>query len=68
MLVTSRRILIDTTENIPNTIDYLNNLKKELEARECSIQEILITHWHIDHIGAVQNIFKSITQGFIIYS
>ena len=42
--------------------EYIDLLTKELKARDCSLQEILITHWHWDHTGGVQDIFKSITK------
>ena len=45
---------------------YINNLKKELEKRNCHLQEILVTHRHVDHIAGVQDVLKNITRGKII--
>lgn len=63
-----RRVLIDTSGNVPNLDEYVKTLKKELQTRNCSIQEILITHWHLDHIGGVGDIIKSvISEGTKIF-
>ena len=48
--------------------EYIALLTKELKARDCSLQEILITHWHSDHTGGVQDIFKSVTKAPISVS
>ncbi len=42
--------------------EYINNLKKELETRNCHLQEILVTHRHLDHIGGVQSVLKDIVK------
>lgn len=57
-----RRILLDTSGG-PTIGEYVELLAKELKNRDCSLQEILISHWHEDHTGGVQSIFKSITNG-----
>ena len=60
--------MIDTTGSEEGEHDssqmkeYINNLKKELESRNCHLQEILVTHRHIDHIGGVQDVLKNITK------
>ncbi|XP_006818895.2 endoribonuclease LACTB2-like [Saccoglossus kowalevskii] len=56
-----RRILIDTGE--PNIPDYLTNLKKTLQEHKIHIQEILITHWHSDHVGGIQGVCEQIQAG-----
>lgn len=33
-----------------------------MEKHKCTLQEILITHWHPDHTGGVQTIFKKLTR------
>lgn len=54
------------TDSSPNTTDTLNKyvdlLGKELEKQKCTLQEILITHWHPDHTGGVQTIFKKLMK------
>ena len=37
-------------------------LANELKKRDCTLQEILISHWHPDHTEGVQHIFKNITK------
>ena len=59
----SKRILIDASGATDNITDYVELLKKELLACNCSLQEILITHWHPDHTGGVQPIFKGLLNG-----
>lgn len=49
----AKRILIDTGEGKP---EYVAHLAKQLEANRCTIQEVLITHHHMDHIGGIQSL------------
>lgn len=56
-----RRILIDTgSKGYP---DYIANLQKVLEEHNASIQEIILTHRHHDHIGGAAEICSEIYQG-----
>lgn len=51
-----RRILLDTgDENVPQ---YINNLSKVLKEETCSIEHIVLTHWHHDHVGGVADILN----------
>lgn len=51
-----RRILLDTgDENVPQ---YINNLSKVLKEETCSIEHIILTHWHHDHVGGVTDILN----------
>lgn len=43
------RILIDTGE--ANKPDYLSLLKETLSKLNASVSQVLITHWHHDHLG-----------------
>lgn len=50
----NRRILIDTgDEDVPQYIEHLNDVLKQEKA---SIDTILLTHWHHDHVGGVKSI------------
>ncbi|XP_071804522.1 endoribonuclease LACTB2-like [Asterias amurensis] len=53
-----RRFLIDTGEE--DRPEYLSNLKKTLSDHNASIQEVLLTHWHDDHIGGIADVYKEL--------
>ena len=48
----SKRILIDTGEGKPAWAD---SIKKVLSDESASIDQILLTHWHPDHIGGLRD-------------
>ncbi|XP_031850080.1 endoribonuclease LACTB2 [Nomia melanderi] len=60
----SRRILIDTGDR--KTADaYVNVLSQVLKDEEATIEHVVITHWHGDHIGGandVQNMLKTMNS------
>ena len=55
-----RRILIDTGNgNIP---EYVDSLKETLTTHGIGIQEIVITHWHPDHVGGIADVMALLQE------
>lgn len=53
-----KRILVDAGN--PGFPEYVSSLKNVLEERNVSLQSILVTHWHADHVGGVPDIYRAI--------
>jgi ribonuclease/clavin/mitogillin len=47
------RILIDTAEG---KSEWRDSLKQVLQDEKASIETVLLTHWHHDHVGGVQHV------------
>ncbi|CAD5115011.1 DgyrCDS4033 [Dimorphilus gyrociliatus] len=55
-----RRILVDTgSKGFPK---YIENLQKVLKENDTSIGKIIITHWHNDHTGGIDEIYDNILK------
>lgn len=52
------RILVDTGDK--NIQDYQNHLAQVVKQEQVNIEHIIVTHWHHDHIGGVENIYGKI--------
>ncbi|CAI5442079.1 unnamed protein product [Caenorhabditis angaria] len=53
-----KKILIDTGE--PNIPEYISALKSQLQ--NSKLECIVITHWHGDHVGGIDNIISEILE------
>ena len=51
----SQRILIDTGEGKPSWSDGLLSI---LTSERATISDVLLTHWHHDHVGGVNDLLK----------
>lgn len=52
------RILIDTGSG--GSSEYVAHLRKVLSRDQTSIQEILVTHWHPDHVGGILDVLTCV--------
>ena len=51
-----RRILLDTGDGMQP--EYLLNLKNCLNLDKVIIKDIILSHWHPDHVGGTTEILK----------
>ena len=58
IFVLARRILVDTGDQ--GYPEYISNLTEVLKQHRTSIQEIVVTHWHWDHVGGIPDICSQI--------
>ena len=47
----------------PDIPEYIANLKDGLSKFNCRIQEILISHYHLDHTGGIANVCSEVPSG-----
>ncbi|KAI6661100.1 Beta-lactamase-like protein 2 [Oopsacas minuta] len=52
----AKRLLIDTGS--PDIAEYQSILRGVLEQTGISIERILLTHWHRDHVGGLRDVFN----------
>ncbi|KXJ90648.1 metallo-beta-lactamase domain-containing protein [Microdochium bolleyi] len=51
----AQRLLIDTAEGRPS---WIAALKRILEQEEAHVHKALITHWHHDHVGGIEDLLE----------
>ena len=52
-----RRILLDTGDGLQP--EYISNLLESLSFNKITIKEIILSHWHHDHVGGTLEILKN---------
>ena len=55
-----KRILVDTGHGLPV---WIESLKKILEAEKAEIEQVVLTHWHPDHVGGVKDVLDLYPEG-----
>ncbi|KAK4290678.1 hypothetical protein Pmani_036440 [Petrolisthes manimaculis] len=61
----NRRVLLDTGED--KNEDYLTSLMSVLKQHNTTVDKIIITHWHMDHIGGLSNIVAAMEDQVSVY-
>ncbi|XP_054712844.1 endoribonuclease LACTB2-like [Uloborus diversus] len=59
-----KRILLDTGN--PGVPEYIKLLKDVLQQQHCSLQNIIVSHWHLDHVGGVPEILNELKQDCLV--
>ncbi|CAM9545060.1 unnamed protein product [Choristocarpus tenellus] len=61
----SKRILVDTGEGIEGFVDLLREV---MHAVGCDdLESIVLTHWHADHVGGVNDICRSLGKAVPVF-
>ncbi|KAL1923549.1 uncharacterized protein VTP21DRAFT_8529 [Calcarisporiella thermophila] len=60
----TKKILLDTGEGRP---EYISLLKQSLRELECSVDQVLLSHWHRDHIGGMKDVDTLGSSSFYKY-
>ena len=61
-----RRILLDTGDG--QQPEYFLNLKKSLDNNCITIRDVILSHWHYDHVGGIAEVLKSTeASNFVLF-
>lgn len=60
LFVISSRILLDTGDK--DIKEYQEHLSNVVTSEKVNIEHIVVTHWHHDHIGGVEDLYGSIAS------
>ncbi|KAK3859343.1 hypothetical protein Pcinc_034538 [Petrolisthes cinctipes] len=61
----NRRVLLDTGED--KNEEYLASLMSVLKQHNTTVDKIVITHWHMDHIGGLSNVVAAMEDQVSVY-
>lgn len=42
--------------------EYQKNLAEVVQSEQVNIEHIVLTHWHHDHIGGIENLYGTIAS------
>lgn len=56
----TKRLLIDTGN--PDVPEYVTNLNKVLHDFSIKLDGIILTHWHLDHVGGIADIERDVLK------
>ena len=56
----SRRLLIDTADG--KQPEYFANLRQTLQDAGVRLHSVILTHWHHDHVGGVEQVIRDIAE------
>lgn len=60
-----QRVLIDTGEG--NQPDYIKLLREVLDSNTVKLSSIILTHWHPDHIGGLEEVLRLVDNEGELY-
>ncbi|GBP51938.1 Beta-lactamase-like protein 2 homolog [Eumeta japonica] len=60
-----RRILLDAGDN--GVIEYQTHLKSVIESEKVDIEHIILSHWHHDHVGGVEDIYGTLAKNCTVW-
>lgn len=60
-----RRILLDTGDGLQP--EYISNLLESLSFNKITIKEIILSHWHHDHVGGTSEILKNAEKNCVVH-
>lgn len=66
IIIGARRLLLDAGES--NNREYTTLLAETLSGMQVRISQIVITHWHHDHLGGLPDVLREVCQGACTYS
>ena len=49
-------------------MEYTTHLKEVLSSNETTIQEIILTHWHPDHVGGISDVLTCVENPGIVFT
>lgn len=58
----NRLILIDTGSSSPTVEPFLKLLTNHLDESGGSISDVILTHWHPDHVGGLEFLLQSLNR------